>query len=62
MLARLGKLVILAAIHPLLNLVEIVDKVALLILQALEFALDAFALGLILGIKQRDLQFLQPLV
>ena len=55
MLARLGKLVILAAIHPLLNLVEIVDKVALLILQPLEFALDAFALGLIFGIKQRDL-------
>ena len=26
-----------------------------LILQALEFALDAFALGLIFGIKQRDL-------
>ena len=62
LLARLGKLVILAAIHPLLNFVKIIDKVALLILQALEFALDAFALGLILGIKQRDLQFLQPLV
>ena len=62
LLARLGKLIVLAAIHPLLNLVEIVDEVALLVLQALEFALDAFALGLVPGVEQGNLQFLQPLV
>ena len=62
LLARLGKLIVLAAIHPLLNLVEIVDEVALLVLKPLEFALDAFALGLVSSVEQGNLQFLQPLV
>ena len=60
--ARLGQLVVLAALHPLLNLIEIIDQFALFLLQALEFALDAFALGLVLGVEQGDLQFLHPLI
>ena len=60
--ARLGQLVVLAALHPLLNLIEIIDQFALFLLQALEFALDAFALGLVLGVEQGNLQFLHPLI
>jgi hypothetical protein len=62
LLARLGKLIVLAAVDPLLNLVEVVDEVALFILQALEFALDTLALGLVPGVEQGNLQFLQALV
>ena len=62
LLARLGKLIVLAAIHPLLNLVEVVDEVALLVLKPLEFALDTLALGLVPGVEQGNLQFLQALV
>jgi hypothetical protein len=52
----------LAAIHPLLNLVEVVDEVALLVLKPLEFALDTLALALVSSVEQGNLQFLQPLV
>ena len=62
MLLCIGEFVVLVLLHPLLDLVEVVDRVSLFLLQTFEFALDTLPLFLVIGIQQSNLQFLQALV